>query len=227
MKRLFSVTIILMMSVIMLFSSVVVVNGATSKKIKDNCIYFQVPDGEDNWGDYDTIYCHIWVDGGDEFFTWQTSHEKCQKVKKNLWKYNLSSLKTSRRITGGFDKKTTYCVIFSDNIGNQTYDLYFKNECVGDTVECTNAYRGNPIDINKKCIVARWQKNGDQYDSVEYTRESVSTIIEDNSKEDSDTEDDTQSLSQDMSMVIIFMLSVVIVLLVIILIVRSIKNKKK
>ncbi len=230
MKRLLSLFFAVIMSVVTLALSVTGYEGKTVKDTSshrdaDNCIYFAVPGGEDDWGHFDTIYCHIWIDGGDEFFTWQTEYEKCEKVKKNLWKYDLDNLEISRRVEGGFNEKTTYGVIFSDNIGNQTYDLYFTKECLGDTVECTNAYRGNPIDTSKRCIVARWQKNGDKYDSVEYTRSTVTVTV--TNSDARNNEDNVKSLSQDMSMVIIFILSVVIILLVVFMVVKAIKNKRK
>lgn len=224
MKRVYRLMLLLVIVVATLFSSSAICNCATVKENSDECIYFSVPTGKESWGEFDTIYCHIWIDGGDEFFTWQTNPEKCQKVSNKLWKYDLSKLKGSRHIKGGFNKEITYGIIFSDNIGNQTYDLYFTKECIGDTIVCTNAYRGNPIDNTKRCLVAKWKINGDKYDSVEYTKVVEKTMVESPAVEDK--EETTSALSEDMGMVIIIMLSVVIVLLLVIIFIKMIKSKK-
>ena len=191
---------------------------------KDNVIYFNVPvTGDYAWGNYDVVYCHIWEDGGDEFFSWQTTKEKCTRVKGDLWKYDLDALNESRRITGGISDGVKYAVIFSDNLGDQTYDLYFTSECIGDTVECGEKTRDNPIDAQKKCLVANWANN--KYDPVEYQESSSSpqqaVIVTHPAEENSG-----DSLSQDMSITIIIILSAVILLLLILLIIKSLKDKK-
>ena len=221
MKKLLGSFFTLVIIITTVFASVVSYQCENVEEENKNCIYFMAPSGDNGWGNFDTVYCHIWIDGGDEFFTWQTNPEKCENVKGNLWKYDLTKLKGSRRTPNGFDKKTTYGVVFSDNIGNQTYDLYFTKDCIGDTVECTSAYRGNPVDVSKKCVVAKWKINGDKYDSVEYTKETETTIGESNSLGES-----SNSLNQDMSMVIILILSIVIILLVIFMIVKVILKKR-
>lgn len=191
---------------------------------KDDVIYFKVPvTGDYAWGNYDVVYCHIWEDGGDEFFSWQTTKEKCTRVKGDLWKYDLDALNESRRITGGISDGVKYAVIFSDNLGDQTYDLYFTSECIGDTVECGEKTRDNPIDAQKKCLVANWANN--KYDPVEYQESSSSpqqaVIVTHPAEKNSG-----DSLSQDMSMTIIIILSAVILLLLILLIIKSLKDKK-
>ena len=191
---------------------------------KDNVIYFNVPvTGDYSWGNYDVVYCHIWEDVGDEFFSWQTTKERCTRVKGDLWKYDLDALNESRRITGGISDGVKYAVIFSDNLGDQTYDLYFTSECIGDTVECGENTRNNPIDAQKKCLVANWVNN--QYDSVEYKKISSdpqgATIVTHPNEENSG-----DTLSQDMSITIIMILSAVILLLLILLIIKALKDKK-
>ena len=194
------------------------------EKTKENAIYFNVPvTGDYSWGGYDVVYCHIWQDGGDEFFSWQTANERCTRVKGNLWKYDLGALNASRRIGGGISEGVKYAVIFSDNLGDQTYDLYFTSDCIGDTVECGVETRDNPIDAQKKCLIANWVNN--KFDSVEYKKKTskgdevttATTPAEENSGD---------NLSQDMNITIIIILSAVILLLVILLIIKILKDKK-
>ena len=188
-----------------------------------NEIYFKVPvSGEYSWGDYDTVYCHVWQDGGDEFFTWQTSFEKCTRVKGNLWKYDLNLLLNSRGVPGGLKDDCVYAVIFSDNVGDQTYDLYFKTDCIGDTVICGDATKDNPVNPSVKCLVAQWKNNGDKYDSVLYNNESNNSPAVETKAED----DEKSNLSQEMSMTIIIILSVVILLLIVVLVVKHFRDRK-
>ncbi|MGN1126891.1 MAG: hypothetical protein ACI4RI_05565, partial [Ruminococcus sp.] len=130
----------------------------------------------------------------------------------------------SRRITGGISEGIKYAVIFSDNLGDQTYDLYFTSECIGDTVECGENTRDNPIDAQKKCLVANWVNN--QYDPVEYEQsasqpEEVTVVTRPAEEKSGD------SLSQDMSITIIIILSAVILLLLILLLIKVFKEKRE
>ena len=140
-----------------------------------------------------------------------------------MWKYDLSVLDESRRINGGIESGVKYAVIFSDNLGDQTYDLYFTSECIGDTVECGENTRDNPIDAQKKCLVANWVNN--HFDPVEYQESSSepqeATIVTHPNEENSG-----DTLSQDMSITIIMILSAVILLLLILLIIKALKDKK-
>ncbi|MGN0459386.1 MAG: hypothetical protein ACI4HL_00570, partial [Ruminococcus sp.] len=205
---------LVLLTLCMMICSVPTAYGKESTK--DNAIYFNVPvTGDYAWGNYDVVYCHIWEDGGDEFFSWQTTKEKCTRVKGNLWKYDLDILDDSRRIAGGISDGVKYAVIFSDNLGDQTYDLYFTSECIGDTVECGEETRDNPIDAQKKCLVANWVNN--KYDPVEYQESSSDpqeAIIVTHPAE----ENSGDTLSQDMSITIIIILSAVILLLLVLLI---------
>lgn len=222
MKRLFC-CIMMMLVLATSFSCLCPLVSASVQK-EDNAIYFSVPTtGENAWGDFDTVYCHIWRDGGDEFFTWQTTFEKCTKVKGNLWKYDLADLENSRNSNNGIEKDAIYAVIFSNNLGEQTYDLYFTTECIGDTVICSNDTKDNPVDPAKKCLISKWTNNSQKYNPVDYYNQSKNPpdkeVIEDESPEEN-------TLSQDMSITIIVILSIVIILLAIILVVKNIKSKK-
>lgn len=214
---------LVLVTVFLLLFSVPTAYGEENKN-EENVIYFNVPvTGDYAWGNYDVVYCHIWEDGGDEFFSWQTTKEKCTRVKGDLWKYDLDVLDESRRIKGGIESGVKYAVIFSDNLGDQTYDLYFTSECIGDTVECGENTRDNPIDAQKKCLVANWVNN--HFDPVEYKKipsepQEATIFTHPNEENSGDT------LSQDMSITIIIILSAVILLLLILLIIKVLKDKK-
>lgn len=107
-----------------------------------------------DWKGFTTVYCHIWKRGGDPFYSWQAKKEKCTGSGQN-WSYDIS----------GLDMKSTddYCVIFSTNIGQQTYDATFSKACVGDTLKRTGKKIENPKDSEKKADEAVWTKNSSTY----------------------------------------------------------------
>lgn len=128
-------------------------------------VYFKVPSTSDlKWDNTKTIYCHIWQINGDEFFSWQTNEEKCTHITGNLWKYDLSKLTYSKCIDGGIESDIVYAVVFSDNNGNRTYDLYFTDDCIGDTVYFES--KKNQVN-DKRNLVAHW-KNHTEYGMVKY-----------------------------------------------------------
>lgn len=217
-----------MLSVLVVFAfSATPVNGAQKIVKNENAIYFSVPvTGENAWKNYDTIYCHMWKVGYDEYFTWQTSHEKCTRVKGNLWKYDLDNLDYTRGSSGELQSGYTYAVIFSDNLGDQTYDLYFTVDCIGDTVECTSKTMSNPVDTSIKCLVATWKNNGDKYSSTDSVNQETSvSSSNDYAEESEDNANDT--LISKMNITIIVILSTAIVILVVILLVKALRNKKR
>ena len=58
---------LVLVTVFLLLFSVPTAYGKETKE--ENVIYFNVPvTGNYAWGNYDVVYCHIWEDGGDEFF---------------------------------------------------------------------------------------------------------------------------------------------------------------
>lgn len=221
MKRFYSFILVLTLFFSVFCCSMPTVYG--EKTESENAIYFIVPSrGENKWDNYDTVYCHIWQDGGDEFFSWQTGNEKCERVKGNLWKYDLNLLDKSLRNKNGLEKGKTYAVIFSDSVGNQTYDLYFTDECIGDTVVGTENTKVNPVDGKVICVVAKWKNHPNQYISIDYTQGESNTakIVNNDPKEDI-------SLSTEMNVVIIGILVFVIIILVVIIVAKQIKDKKK
>ncbi|MDP4120546.1 MAG: InlB B-repeat-containing protein [Bacillota bacterium] len=118
----------------------------TTTPVASRTIYFQVPS---TWGTmYKQIYCHIWAfNGAGDYAVWQSAKEKCTRVSDNLWSYIMPS-----------DNKYNV-LIFSDDIGAQTYDLTFGQYCLSDndTVYCTGKRMENPVDSAYESYEAKWK----------------------------------------------------------------------
>ena len=115
------------------------------------------------WNNVTQIYCHIWINGGEEFYGWKNPAEKCTKVNGSLWEYDLSKLDASTELTGGLKSNEDYCVIFHADTGLQTYDATFGTACIGDMLKLTGNQIENPIDSNKKGYEAVWARNSSKY----------------------------------------------------------------
>ena len=113
----------------------------------DTTIFFEVPS---DWNNYSTVYCHIWVYGGDSFAAWQSKKEKCTAVEGNLFAYDISKV-------GALEDGTYYAVIFSTDAGWQTYDTLMGSACYGDTLYCEGTVYENPADSSKTALAAFWK----------------------------------------------------------------------
>lgn len=122
--------------------SIVAVNAADTTKI-----YFEVPD---TWGNYSKVYCHIWEYGGDNLAPWQGKKERCTQVKDNLYEYDTATV-------GGLKDGVYYGVIFSVDIGFQTFDLVMSSECLGCTAYTTDEIYTSPQDSAKTILPAFWR----------------------------------------------------------------------
>lgn len=143
---------ILMAVLVLMFSFAVVANAESTDT---NCIYFQVPTASSvAWKNFSNVYCHIWEEGGDGFFSWQSKDEKCTDLGNGYFSYDLSSFE--------FKEDGKYAVIFSNDNGLQTYDLTLTSDCKGDYVYCNGDTCKNPVDSAKSCAVARWKNNSDK-----------------------------------------------------------------
>lgn len=118
---------------------------------EDTTIYFEVPA---DWNNYSSVYCHIWEYGGDSLAAWQSKKEKCTQVEDKLYSYDVSKAGT---LTDG----TYYGVIFSVDIGLQTYDTLMTTACYGDTLYADGTIYENPQDSSKTAVAAFW-KNQDK-----------------------------------------------------------------
>ena len=126
----------------------------------DNVIYFDTT----GWKNFAIVYCHIWERGGDSFFAWQAKREMCDKVKDNLYSYDLSKLNDpTATIKGGLQDGKDYCIIFSANTGVQTFDTTFGKACIGDTAKITGKQIENAVDSEKSAQEAVWTSNSKNY----------------------------------------------------------------
>lgn len=114
---------------------------------EDTTIYFEVPA---DWNNFSSVYCHIWEYGGDSLAAWQSKKEKCTQVEDKLYSYDVSKAGT---LTDG----TYYGVIFSVDIGLQTYDTLMTTACYGDTLYADGTIYENPQDSSKTCVAAFWK----------------------------------------------------------------------
>ncbi len=113
----------------------------------DTTIYFEVPS---DWNNYSTVFCHIWAYGGDSLASWQSKKEKCTEVEAGLYSYDVSKV-------GGLTDGQYYGVIFSIDIGLQTYDTLMTTACYGDTLYADGTIYENPQDSSKTCVAAFWK----------------------------------------------------------------------
>lgn len=123
----------------------------------DSKLYFEVPS---NWKNYNSVFCHIWVYGGDDLTVWQSKKEKCVKESDGRWSYDLSKV-------GGLASGTYYGVIFSLDTGMQTYDTLMGADCIGDTLYTNGTVYENPQDSSKTALAAFWKNHSSsQYGPV-------------------------------------------------------------
>lgn len=116
---------------------------------EDTTIYFEVPS---DWNNYSSVYCHIWEYGGDSLAAWQSKKEKCTQVEDKLYSYDVSKV-------GGLTAGTYYGVIFSIDIGLQTYDTLMTSDCYGDTLYADGTIYENPQDSSKTAQAAFWKNH--------------------------------------------------------------------
>lgn len=142
-KKVMSVLLVAVMVV-----SMVCVAGISASAFSGGKVYVELPEA---WAkSAKAVYCHIWKNGGDELYAWQTKNEKMTEEGNNKWSYEIPA--------GDWDM-----VIFSTSTGVQTYDLTLGDECVGDTAYVTDEMIENPMDSNKMTNAARWRNNGSKY----------------------------------------------------------------
>ncbi len=149
----FKKVLCLLMALIMVAGMAVISASAAD----DTKIYFEVPS---DWNNYTSIFCHIWVYGGDSLAVWQSKKEKCTEESDRLYSYDISK-------AGTLEAGQYYGVIFSADTGIQTYDLLMTTACYGDTVYCDGTKFENPADSNKTAIAAYWKnQSSSQYGPI-------------------------------------------------------------
>ena len=130
------------------------------------------------WKNFNTIFCHIWIVGGQSFYGWQAQAEKCEKVIGTTYQYDLSALDASDYISGGLKSGEKYCIIFSADTGVQTYDTTFGTECIGDTAYLTGEKVENPVDSKKSADECVWENNSSKY-GPHFALTSIGNIVGD------------------------------------------------
>ena len=137
---------------ILILCSFIATIGAGAQTTSADCVYFQTPIASGiAWNNFKNVYCHIWEIGGEPIYSWQAKEEKCEDMGNGYYSYNLSGTE--------FNPDASYAVIFSNENGLQTYDLYITSACKGDIVVCNGDTCTNPVDGEKTCTVARWLNN--------------------------------------------------------------------
>ena len=103
------------------------------------------------WNNYKTIFCHLWVYGGDAFYAWQAKGEKCVDNGDGTWSYDLDA----KGVT--LEAGVLYAVIFSNENGMQTYNLLLDSTVIGDVAYCDGTTYENPEDSSKTAQAAFWR----------------------------------------------------------------------
>lgn len=124
--------------------------GAAAEPAGTNpIVYFEVPE---SWGKVteDTpMYAHIWVNGGEQYASWQTKMERMQYAEGRTFRYELTRTPVE-------EGPYWNMVIFSMYNGPQTYDLTVSQFISGATAYVTDEIIENPVDPHKTSLIARW-----------------------------------------------------------------------
>lgn len=103
------------------------------------------------WNNFKKVYCHIWVYGGDSFYSWQAKGSACTDADGDgIWTYDLDA----KGVT--LEPGTLYAVIFSNENGMQTYNLLFDYSVLGDVACCAGISYEAPEDSSKTVQAAYW-----------------------------------------------------------------------
>ncbi|MDO4748841.1 MAG: dockerin type I domain-containing protein, partial [Eubacteriales bacterium] len=131
-----------------------------------NVIYFD--SNTANWGEFSKVFCHVWVYGGDAFYSWQSKKQACTDADGDgIWEYDFDA----KGIV--LEEGVLYAVIFSNENAAQTYNLLFDTNCLEDTAYVAEDVYENPEDSSKTCQVAFWTNQ----DPAVYGPEMVITSL--------------------------------------------------
>lgn len=134
-----------------------------------NKLYFE-PDTA-GWNNYKSVFCHLWVYGGDSFYAWQAKAEKCVDNKDGKWYYDLDA----KGVT--LEAGVLYAVIFSNENGMQTYNLLMDSTCIGDTAYCDGTTYENPEDSSKTATAAFWRNQDPTVFGPEKCVTSIGNVV--------------------------------------------------
>ena len=135
-----------------------------------NVIYFDANSA--NWGEFKKVFCHVWVYGGDAFYSWQAKKETCTDADGDgIWEYNFDDKGIA------LEDGVLYAVIFSNENGAQTYNLLFDTTCLEDTAYVVEDVYENPEDSSKTCQVAFWKNQDPAVFGPEMVITSLGNVI--------------------------------------------------
>ncbi len=121
-----------------------------------------------NWGEFKKVFCHVWVYGGDAFYSWQSKKQACSDEDGDgIWTYDFDDKAIA------LEDGVLYAVIFSNDNGAQTYNLLFDTTCLEDIAYVVENEYENPEDSSKTCQVAFWTNQ----DPAVYGPEMVITSL--------------------------------------------------
>lgn len=147
MKKILSMVLVLVLA-LSCFSMAGVSAAEEFTPSEEPIIYFEVPE---NWTDYKKIFCHIWEYNGEALANWQSKKEACQATEtEGVYSYDISKV-------GGLEDGKMYCVIFSADTQQQSFDCLMDKACFGDTLYCDGTIYENPEDSSKTCQAAFWR----------------------------------------------------------------------
>ena len=165
-------TLSLIIAVLLLSVCILPLTASAAEKTDPGYIYFTPPANDGvTWSGFSKVYCHIWSKTDGEVYEWQSKKELCEDLGSGYWRYDLSGI--------DFDEKGEYSVVFSNDKGQQTYDLNITSSCPGDIVYCEGETVQSPSDDAKQCVAARWTNNTDVLPSVEVDSQGKTTDSDD------------------------------------------------
>ncbi len=165
MKMIKKIKVIVLVACILLsvpvvsFGSVADTSGVNGTITEGSYIYFD----STGWDNNMHIYCHVREIDGYSFYRWQSGNERCDKVKENLYSYDLSLLNNGTDIKDGFKEEKNYYVVFSNNTGSQTQALTIGLKCIGDTAYMTSNMVENPYSKDMSDYECVWKTNNKSF----------------------------------------------------------------
>lgn len=118
------------------------------EKKADNKVYFYAEPKLFSY--FTSIYLYIYEHGRDEVILWGSKKGKMTNEGNNVWSFDFSEKGIE------LDSRKQYGLIFTTDWENQTCDLIFSTECLGDMVYCDGRRVENSIDSNKNSLITEW-----------------------------------------------------------------------
>ena len=133
----------------------------------DGVIHFDAASA--GWSGASWISFYIYEIGGDNVTEWGAKNKKYTSHEGDIWAFNAKE--------AGVQEGKEYGIIFYNlDTTAQTADLFFDSSCFGDTAYVPDPADKieNPLDSNKKSMVARWKDSS--YGPIKYIT-SIGNVI--------------------------------------------------